>query len=86
MQIPQLRKKADELGLETKELKPKLIDWLNKHLGKLIINKINQDNSDEENSNGSHENEEDNEDANNSEDNNEDDIYEDDKKIEITSK
>ena len=67
-------------------MKAKLIDLLNKHLGKLIINRINQDNSDEKNSNGSHENEEDNENDNKSEDNNEDDIYEDDKKIEIISK
>ncbi len=65
-------------------MKAKLIDWLNKHLGKLIINNINQDSSDEENS--SHENEEDNQDDNNSEDNNEDGIYEDNKKIEIISK
>ncbi len=42
----------------------RLTNW---HLGKLISNKINQDNSDEENS--SHENEEDNKDDNKSEDN-----------------
>jgi hypothetical protein len=67
MKVPQLRRRAEELGLETKGRKAELIDRINKHLEKLIINKINkrkknQDNSDEENSNDSNDNEENNED------------------------
>jgi hypothetical protein len=54
IKVPQLRKRAEKLGLETKGRKAELIDLINKHLEKLIINKINkrkknQDNSDEEN-------------------------------------
>ena len=41
MQVQQLHKRAEELGLETKGLKAILIDWLN------------QDNSDEDNSDDS---------------------------------
>jgi len=78
IKVPQLRRRAEELGLETKGRKAELIDRINKHLEKLIINKINkrkknQDNSDEENSNDSNDNEENNEDDEDSEDNNEDD-------------
>jgi hypothetical protein len=65
MKVPQLRRRAEELGVETKGRKAELIDRINKHLEKLIIDKIdkckkNQDNSDEEKSNDSNDDEENN--------------------------
>ncbi len=57
IEVQKLCKRAEELVFETKGSK---IDLLTKQaFKKLILNKINQGNSDEENSNDSHKNEED---------------------------
>ena len=40
MRVPELRNRCSELGLDTNRLKAELIDRINKHLDRLLVERL----------------------------------------------